>query len=331
MILKSLSRKSGTGQLIRYIFKDEKKLTSPRQKPIIIRHNVRSRTIEKQIKEFKENEKFRLHPRKNSVKAYHTILSFSNKDKDKITEKTIRSVAKEYMKLRGNDNLFLGTVHYDKDHVHLHIVMSGTKYLTGQANRLSRSEFAGLKKSLDKWQEKKFPELIHSLPHHGKSKGLTKSPKEQVIDRRNGRVSQKETLLKTLEVGYNKSTSVDSFLASLKAKGFEPYYRSGRLTGVRSADNTKFRLGRLGYDEIKLAKLEERQIKEEKELADLASIRDRQSQVREQDEDRSSRSFEPDPDEKNEKEEEEFTEDDQPDHPENEDNTIEPDDDDDMR
>ncbi|MDP3666830.1 MAG: relaxase/mobilization nuclease domain-containing protein, partial [Sediminibacterium sp.] len=259
MILKSLSRKSGTGQLLEYLFKKEDKLVNGNQKPIIIRHNVRSRTLNKQIKEFKENEKFRLHPRKDSVKAYHTILSFSNKDKDKITEKTLRAVAKEYMKLQGNDNLFLGTVHYDKSHVHIHIAMSGCKYLTGEANRLSWAQFQELKQSLDKWQLKTFPELVHSLPRHG----LNKATKEPVVDRHNGRVSQKETLLKTLEAEYTKSKSINSFLTTLKSHGYEPYYRAGRLTGVRSEDGLKFRLGRLGYDKEKIAKLDEIHLKEE--------------------------------------------------------------------
>ena len=198
MILKSLTRKSGTGQLLNYLFKKEEKLIAGNQPPLVIRHNVRSKSIDKWIKEFDANEQFRIHKRKDSVKAYHTILSFSNKDKEKITEKTLRAVAKQYMKLRGNDNLFIGTAHYDKDHIHLHLVMSGTKYLTGESNRISRAEFHQLKIEMDKWQSRKFPELVNSLPHHGKSKEQNKSPKEQVFDRRNGRVSQKETLLKSL-------------------------------------------------------------------------------------------------------------------------------------
>lgn len=311
MILKSLTRKAGVGQLIHYLFKDEKKLSGEHQKPIIIRHNVRSRTLDKQIQEFKENERFRLHSRKNSIKAYHSILSFSNLDKDKITEKTIRSVANQYMKLRGNDNLFIGTVHFDKDHVHLHMVMSGTKYLTGESNRLSREEFLQLKQSLDKWQARTFPELIHSLPRHGRSK-------EPSIDRQNNRLSQKESLLKTLSSGYKKSISVDSFLASLKASGFEPYYRAGRLTGVRSEDGIKYRLGRLGYDEQKLAMLDQLKMREEKTLLEMRDIRERQSQSREQDEERSGRTFEPDLSEQKEQTEDHFIEDEPRDQPDNE-------------
>src|SRR5687767_4878510 len=164
MVLKSLSRKSGTRQLLNYLFKKEEKLVGDKLKPILIRHNVRSRTLEKLVKEFDQNEALRLHKRKNNEKVYHTILSFSNKDKELINERKLRDVAKQYMKLRGENNLYIGTAHYDKDHIHLHLVMPGTKYLTGEANRLSWAEFHQLKLGMDAYQKRKYPELIHSLP-----------------------------------------------------------------------------------------------------------------------------------------------------------------------
>ena len=179
MVLKSLSRKSGTHQLLNYLFTNEKKLVGDKQKPILIRHNVHSRTLDKWVKEYDKNESYRLRRRKDNVKIYHTVLSFSNKDKDLINEKMLRDTAKQYMKLRGPDNLFIGTAHFDKDHVHLHMVMSGTKYLTGEANRLSRAEFHQLKLSLDAYQAKKYPELVYSLPRHGRTKDINLSPKEQ--------------------------------------------------------------------------------------------------------------------------------------------------------
>src|SRR5436190_751994 len=125
MIIKSLTRKSGTRQLLNYLFKKEDKLFTDKQKPIIIRKNVRSRTLDKWVKEFDTNESYRLRKRKDNVKVYHTILSFSNKDKELINEKMIKNIAKQYMKLRDDKNLFIGTAHFDKSHVHIHLVMSG--------------------------------------------------------------------------------------------------------------------------------------------------------------------------------------------------------------
>lgn len=47
MLLKSLSRKSGTRQILNYLFKDKEKLVTDKSKPLIIRKNVRSRTLDK--------------------------------------------------------------------------------------------------------------------------------------------------------------------------------------------------------------------------------------------------------------------------------------------
>jgi hypothetical protein len=105
MVLKSISNKSGAKGLLTYLFKNEEKLVSGKSKPIEVRHNIRSRTLRKWIQEFEENETFRLHKRKNAVKAYHTVLSFSGKDRKHITENMLRDIARQYIKLRGKDNL----------------------------------------------------------------------------------------------------------------------------------------------------------------------------------------------------------------------------------
>lgn len=291
MIIKSLSVKtnSGTKQLLQYLFKKEEKLArNAKQKPLVIRKNVRSRSIEKWGSEFKKNEALRIHKRSDMVRAYHTIISLSNKDKEHITEKTLRGIAAEFMKQRGPDNLYIAVAHWDKDHVHMHLVSSGTKYLTGQANRISRLEFQQLKIGMDLYQQKKHPELINSLPRHGKGK-------EPQVDRRNGRVSQKDTLLQSLQAAYTKSRSTEDFLTALRSAGHEPYYRAGKLTGVKfEADGRKFRLNRMGYDKEKIDKLDALQLKDEKALDELNEIRGRTNSSREIDEEENSRIFEDD-------------------------------------
>jgi hypothetical protein len=300
MIIKSLSVKteSGTRQLLQYLFKKESKLiTNGNQKPLVIRKNIRARSLEKWVSEFKTNEALRIHKRKDSVKAYHTIISFSNKDRDQISEKALKAIAKQYMKQRGNDNLYIGTVHYDRDHVHLHMVSGGTKYLSGEASRLSRAEFAELKISMDKYQQKQFPELINSLPKHGKSKATL----EPIIDKCNGRTTIKESLVKSLQSTYQKAKSLDAFLINLKAQGYEPYYRSDRLTGVTSEHGLKFRFSRLGLNQEKLELLNNSRTKEVEALTELRNLRERYIISKDIDEEKSSRSF--NRDEENEQEE----------------------------
>src|SRR5881396_3808377 len=109
MIIKTLSRKSNTGQLVNYIFKyvfrEQQKNIHP-EKPeqsksdkgkFIVRHNIRSRSVKGYMKEFKENESYRLVHRKDSVKLFHTIISFSNKDKQHINDKLLKDIAKKFI------------------------------------------------------------------------------------------------------------------------------------------------------------------------------------------------------------------------------------------
>ncbi len=277
MIIKSLSRKSGPRQLFNYLFKNEEKLVTENQKPIIIRHNVRSRSIDKWVKEFEQNNSLRIHKRANQVLVCHDILSFSNKDKEHVTEKMVRDIAKAYMKERG-ENMYVAVLHQDRQHQHLHFVVSGTKYLTGEASRLSRSQFHHLKLTMDAYQRKKYPELVNSFPRHGR----TKEAKTVHIDKRSFiRQSNKAQLLSNLEKAYSQSKSLDDFLAHVKSAGHEPYYRNGHLTGVKFENGMKFRLGNLGYDKEKLAMLDALHLEEDRQLSELRELRENHSRERE--------------------------------------------------
>jgi len=286
MILKSLSRKSGTPQLLNYLFEKKEKLSDEKHSPLLIKHNIRSQSLDKWAKEFEENESHRLVRRKDSVQAYHTVLSFSHKDKEKVNEKVLKDIAKEYIKLRGENNLYIAIAHYDKDHVHLHIAMSGTQYLTGISSRISKKDFHQLKVALDKYQQEKYPQLSNSLPSHGKgSKPLSRSENENI--KRNERTSsQKETLLELLETSYAKSSSVKDFISSLEEQGHQVYYRSGKLTGVKFEGDRKFRFSRLGYDKEKIAELDRIQLKQEENLRELQDLREEHSNQREEEDDR---------------------------------------------
>jgi hypothetical protein len=276
MVIKSLSRKGGkTEQVINYLFKDKEKLSNEKFKPLTMRHNIRSRSLDKMVKEFKANETFRRVQRKDSVKIYHTIISFGKKDKEKITEKMLRDFGKKYMELQGKDNMYLMTQHIEKEHIHLHVVMSGTRYLTGVANRISRAEFAQLKVAMQTYQEKKYPELNKSIVKHGKGNG--KAYDKDI------RQTKKNTLEVDLQKAYQQSKSTQNFLDSLKSMGHEAYYRNDKLAGIKYDGETKFRFSRLGYDE-KIKVLEDHENEEKRGLDEIENLRSDRSNSRELDE-----------------------------------------------
>lgn len=169
MIIKTLSRKTNTGTLMNYLFKyitDERKAPT---KPFVVRHNIRTNTIQGYIQEFEVNEQRRIHKRKQQPAVYHTILSWHKDDAVFLNDAKLRVLAKQFIKCRGEHNLYVFSKHMDREHIHLHCAISATQ-LNGKSSRISKREFEELKIKMDKYQKELFPELSHSLPHHGKKR-----------------------------------------------------------------------------------------------------------------------------------------------------------------
>ncbi len=276
MILKSLTRRNNTLQLVNYLFKQEK---GEKPQPVL-KHNLRSRSTKGWAKEIDANEALRIRRRKDNIKLTHTILSFSNKDKDHISKELLKDISKKFVELRGKDNIYLASSHYDKAHTHLHVVMCATKYLTGESNRISKKEFQELKLALDAYQKEKYPELIHSLPEHGKSLHGRGAEKEYQF--REGKLSQKQQILVTVESIYRQSKSLDHFLAQLISEGYQPYHRGGRLYGLENEEGRHFRFKTIGYDKNKLEELDRQHEHEEKELQEIRDLRESKSLEKEE-------------------------------------------------
>jgi hypothetical protein len=267
MILKTLSRKSGVKQLVTYVFKDQTKLSNERFEPLVIRHNIRCKKIDTITKEIEQNNTLRSTQRKNNVQAYHSIISFGVGDNKKINNTVLKDIAKKYIALNGKDKQYVITSHIEKDHIHLHAIIGGTKYRTSEASRITKKEFRELKIKLQEYQLEKYPELEHSTVAHG---GNSKDKQYS----KDIRATKQNTLLSHLGIAYNTAISKDDFINQMKQLGHEPYYRNGKLTGLKyEGIGAKFRLSKLGYDAQKLEHLEQDK-NEAKELEALGSLRD---------------------------------------------------------
>jgi hypothetical protein len=257
-------------------------------KPLIITHNLRNRSLDGFIKEFERNEASRIHQRSDQTAVYHTILSWSNSDAEKITDAMLREMGKEYIRLRGDNNLFCAVKHAEVTHTHLHFLVSGTS-LNGMSSRISKEKFAEIKKGMDAFQKERYPELFNSLPQHGK-KEIDKEAGKNI--KRIERTTVRESLLSCLAETYRLSTSTEHFLTQLKEQQIVPYERSGKPTGV-TYEGYKFRFSRLEFDLEKLQKLDVQNAKAEKELQELQAIRAGKNEVEKQRETRlQSLSFE---------------------------------------
>ena len=247
MILKSLSRRSGIWQLLDYLFEKE----GQQEKQLVIKHNMRARSIEGWTKELEANNALRIHKRRDNIVIQHTVLSLSNKDIKHASPEMLKDLAKKFIELRGKENMYIGTIHTEKDHLHIHLIMSPVAYMTGESNRISREKLHEIKVQLDAYQREQYPQLIHSLPRHGRAKEAARMLQEQEYQQqqRTGRLSQKQEVIQLLDATYQQADSLDDFLHKLQEQGHVPYYRNGKLTGIQyKGSGRKFRFKRLGHE-----------------------------------------------------------------------------------
>jgi hypothetical protein len=105
------------------------------------------------------------------------------------------------------NNLYVGTKHTDRSHIHLHIAVSGNQ-INGTSSRMSLKEFETLKKQLTAFQQKRFPELVHSIPRHGLKK----------MEWRKSMERQREKTSREMNTPYTKQETVLNELAAIRAK-----------------------------------------------------------------------------------------------------------------
>lgn len=213
----------------------------------VISHHLRGNTIEQWEKQFQENESYRLRKRKDSIKMYHEILSWHKDDAKNLTLPMLEDMARQYIKLRNPNGMYIATAHFDKDHYHIHICASGVEFKTGKSLRLSKAALSKLKRGIQNYQVEKFPELTNSIVEHGKNGKHVKSEKEFQFNWREGRETDKEKLQKVMEHCFEKADSEKHFFELLKKEKLQTYERSGKATGVLFK-NRKFRFSRLGFD-----------------------------------------------------------------------------------
>lgn len=223
---------------------EKDRLMDTQGRSLLVTHNLRGKTIEGWVKQFKDNEKFRLRKRKNSVYLNHEIISFHRDSTKHLSIEKLEQLVREYFRLRGN-MLAVATAHYDRYHIHLHICTSAIEYRTGKSMRMSRAELVALKKSLQQFQQERFPELSKSVVQHGKGSKKRSSEKEIQYKLRTGKMSKREQVWQIVQGCQNQATSQEDFFALLKAQGMETYVRGGKIYGI-TKDGRKYRFQKLG-------------------------------------------------------------------------------------
>ncbi len=240
---------------------DKDRLFDKERRSFAVTHNLKGKSIDGWVQQFKSNEQYRLRKRTDSVLLTHEILSWHRDDAKNITLAKMETMAREYIRLRNPNGIYVAVPHFDKDHYHIHICASGIEYKTGKSLRLSQLEFLKLKKNIQQYQIEHFPELIKSVVAHGKKERSITSDKEFQIKLRTGRETRKEQVIAILKTCYKKANSKEIFFQLLNESGLKTYQRSGETTGVVH-NNYKFRFSRIGFTDERFEELNKLTIRE---------------------------------------------------------------------
>ena len=242
---------------------DKDRLFDEKGYSFAITHNLKGDRIDEWVKQFRANEEYRQNKRVDSVILTHEIISFHKNDAKNISLDKLEDIARQYVKERNINGMFLAVPHFDKEHYHIHICTSGIEYQTGKSMRLSKTNLQVLKKKIQQYQIEKYPELSKSVVNHGKppKEQALLSEKEYQYKLRTGRATDKEQLIGMLKTCYKKANSKDDFFENLKESGLKTYIRGGKITGIVFC-NKKFRLKRLGFTEERLQELDKSLIRE---------------------------------------------------------------------
>lgn len=262
MVIKTLSCKyrSDIKRLIEYILHDKGRRTQTNN-TFAITQNILGYTEKEYKQAFLTNDTFRK-IRKNGTVLYHEILSW--KQWSGLSIEVMKDLTEQYVKLRTKGNgIVLAIPHTHEPHPHVHILISGTKIRSKKSMRMSKNQFKALRKSIESYQKKHYPELNHSLVYQapdkrqprGKAKRKDQYRQAQKKTNRTQKLD-KERLSEAIKQMYQKSNNIQSFvdLINHQPKLTHYYYRN-RLAGV-VYHNRKYRFTTLGLTKEMLRNLE---------------------------------------------------------------------------
>ncbi len=273
-VIKSIGRKDASfGQLVDYLHKKEKKIgvdekvphakainelvyyisqedkDVPKEETFSYLHNILGVSPDdlESIKEaFKENDQYRIE-RRGGVAQYHEVMSFHPKDTAVLKDnpEIVEDMARAYLELRAPNGLGIAKLHVDKEHMHLHFMISPNEVGSSNSIRMSKSEFNAVCKTIQKYQLEQYPELKHSY--------VQERDEERYQSQRE---ADKAYVKEALEEAFEKATDEKSFAALAEKAGLETYTYRDKLNGVKY-DGEKYRFSRLlgnehtGVDKVK--------------------------------------------------------------------------------
>jgi hypothetical protein len=273
MIIKSMSRKSKSfSQLYDYLTRDSSSFTFSR--------NTYSNPKNKKefLNEFYENAQH-IREARGKVFLYHEVLSLEQNSLSKERQKEILlDMADKYLFQRADKHLAFGVVHNEKEHMHLHLMISANEIEGDKRVRLSKKKFKEIQQRLENYKNQKHKELRESSFYQDK-KDLSKTKQNEQELKNRGAKSIRDIVKENLEKTFNRSTSKKSLYNHLHTLDYQLYTR-GNTTGVKF-NGKKYRFKTLGLEQLyqqmykKIERQEKRELKRQKSKNDRKISREK--------------------------------------------------------
>lgn len=235
---------------------------------LVKQEQILEKRIQNMVKQFESNELKRKIQRSNANRAYHEIVSFHKSDTDKLPKKVLLKIARKYVKERSPNSMVISTMHSDKDHLHIHNVISALEFATGKPVRLSRKEFKDVKVRMEQFQEKELGLEYSKVNHSKKKEQMLQLDIDRELNLRGKRSERQEIQFKLIQI-FSKARAEKVYFKELEKAGLELYSRGGKIVGVQGF-NKRYRLKTLGFDPTRIS-LEK--VKENSRLKDLQKLK----------------------------------------------------------
>lgn len=249
-VIKSIGRKdTNFGQLINYLHR----LDGGERETFTYLHNMSglaSDDLNGMKQSFINNNCYR-RKRKNGVGQYHEVMSFHPDDTQYLEQhpEILEDLARIYLELRAPDAIAIARPHTDKDHLHLHFMISPNELGNSKSIRLSKAQFQALRRTIEKYQLQQYPELTKSYVHSRdqekyREQVKTQSHKEWQMLQRGMGIKDKVEIAATVAAVLDSTNDLKTFQSFLHKNGIEIYRYQGRLQGV-VYNGRKYRFSRL--------------------------------------------------------------------------------------
>ena len=246
MILKSLSRKGGSGhfrQLYDYISRGAE--GDAMWSNFLYPEPGREQTV----REFERNSNHLRKTLRHNI-VYHEILSLKRLSPDQIEMQmeTLRTLGQEYLSQRAPNQLSYAAIHTDQsESIHLHMMISANNIDSNRRVRIPKFQFTKIQKDLEKHLHEHYPELheptIYNKPWEQSQKV---SHREQQLKRRTKAPSKKDQLRNLIQETFKHSQSKSEAKEVLQGFGVTLEQRGQNM--VASQGKLRCRLKTLGLD-----------------------------------------------------------------------------------